>query len=41
LGFYYLIEFQGSDAQRLLRIDDETPLKDQKIAPLEDRVLDW
>ncbi len=30
--------FPGSDAQRLLRIDEEAPLKDQKIALLEQRV---
>ena len=30
-----LLCFPGSDAQRLLRIDEEAPLKDQKIAPLE------
>lgn len=30
--------FPGSDAQRLLRIDEEVSLKDQKIALLEQRV---
>jgi len=30
--------FPGSDAQRLLRIEEEAPLKDQKIALLEQRV---
>jgi hypothetical protein len=30
--------FPGGDAQRLLRIDEEAPLKDQKIALLEQRV---
>ena len=30
--------FPGSDAQRLLRIDEEASLKDQKIALLEQRV---
>jgi len=29
--------FPGSDAQRLLRIDEEAPLKDRKIALLEQR----
>ena len=33
-----LLCFPGSDAQRLLRIDEEAPLKDQKIALLEQRV---
>ncbi len=33
-----LLCFPGSDAQRLLRIDEEAPLKDQKIAILEKRV---
>ena len=30
--------FPGSDAQRLLRIDEEAPLKDQKITLLEQQV---
>jgi hypothetical protein len=30
--------FSGSDAQRLLRIDEEAPLNEQKIAFLEQRV---
>jgi len=30
-----LLCFPGSDAQRLLRLDEEAPLKDQKIAVLE------
>ena len=33
-----LLCFPGSDAQRLLRVDEEAPLKDQKIALLEQRV---
>ena len=33
-----LLCFPGSDAQRLLQIDEEAPLKDQKIALLEQRV---
>ena len=33
-----LLCFPGSDAQRLLRIDEEALLKDQKIALLEQRV---
>jgi chaperonin GroEL (HSP60 family) len=33
-----LLCFPGSDAQRLLRIDEEAPLKDHKIALLEQRV---
>ena len=33
-----LLCFPGSDAQRLLRIEEEAPLKDQKIALLEQRV---
>ncbi len=33
-----LLCFPGSDAQRLLRIEEESPLKDQKIALLEQRV---
>jgi DNA-directed RNA polymerase specialized sigma subunit len=33
-----LLCFPGSDAQGLLRIDEEAPLKDQKIALLEQRV---
>ena len=33
-----LLCFPGSDAQRLLRLDEEAPLKDQKIALLEQRV---
>ena len=33
-----LLCFPGSDAQRLLRIDEEVPLKDQKIALLEQQV---
>src|SRR5512134_3849795 len=33
-----LLCFPGNDAQRLLRIDEEAPLKDQKIALLEQRV---
>ena len=33
-----LLCFPGSDAQRLLRIDEEAPLKDQKITLLEQRV---
>ena len=32
------MRFSGSDAQRLLRIDEEAPLKDQKIALLEQQV---
>jgi len=32
------LRFPGSDAQRLLRIDEEAPLKDQKIALFEQRV---
>jgi hypothetical protein len=30
--------FPGNDAQRLLRIEEEAPFKDQKIAHLEQRV---
>ncbi len=33
-----LLCFPGNDAQRLLRIDEEAPLKDQKITLLEQRV---
>ncbi len=33
-----LLCFPGSDAQRLLRIEEEAPLKEQKIALLEQRV---
>jgi hypothetical protein len=33
-----LLCFPGSDTQRLLRIEEEAPLKDQKIALLEQRV---
>jgi hypothetical protein len=34
-----LLCFPGTDAQRLLRIDEEAPLKNQKIALLDQRVL--
>ena len=31
--------FPGNDAQRLLKIDEEAPLKNEKIAVLEQRVV--
>src|SRR5512139_3906124 len=33
-----LLCFPGSDAQRLLKIEEEAPLKDQKISLLEGRI---